>query len=315
MLCVTEKNGGKYSNLKSFYQLFNSFLNLGKGQGPIMECVSQLSFPLIAPTYVGVILLTSIKAYFSGGVNRHLFKANHDVILDLKINIKMEGNFHSVPTEDLDSTRVNLPVRTDNLFGISCFKPAWLQRFANPKVYLVIFCMIGVLQGAYFTYFIGVLSTLEKRYAFESKISGIILIADNISGAVISILVGFYARKGHKPQMMAFGMIFVSISCFISSLPYYLYGPALHFLSRDDAAFGNKKQEYCGSVSEETGCENAENNSMIPAVTILFIANFLNGFGYAAYYTVGSAYLDDNVKKKNSPMYFCRYINFISVNK
>lgn len=222
----------------------------------------------------------------------------------------MENNFQSVPTEEVEVKEENLPENKDDLFGIGLFKPEWLQRFADPKVYLVIFCIVGVVEGAYFTYTVGVLSTLEKRYAFESKISGIILIADNISASIIGLLVGFYGRKVHKPRMIAFGMILVSVSSFLSALPYFLYGPALHFLSRDDLTFGNKKQEYCGSVSEEEGCENSENNYMVPAVTILFVANFLNGFGYVAYYTVGTAYLDDNVKKKNSPMYFSRYINF-----
>lgn len=218
----------------------------------------------------------------------------------------MEKKFEPVPTEENDVREKELEIDPDELCGIGSFKPKWLQPFADPKVYLVIFCIVGVIEGAYFTYFVGVLSTLEKRYAFESKISGIILIADNISAAVLSLLVGYYGGKGHKPRMIAFGMILVVISSFLSALPYFIYGPATHFLSKDTSAFGSKKQEYCGIEPVPEDCKNEGNTAMLPAVSVLFIANFINGFGYTAYYTIGTPYLDDNVKKKNSPMYFSR---------
>lgn len=218
----------------------------------------------------------------------------------------MEKKFELVPTEENDEKEKESEIDPDELCGIGRFKPKWLQSFADPKVYLVIFCIIGVIEGAYFTYFVGVLSTLEKRYAFESKISGIILIADNISAAVLSLLVGYYGGKGHKPRLIAFGMILVVISSFLSALPYFMYGPATHFLSKDTSAFGSKKQEYCGIEPVPEDCKNEGNTDMLPAVSILFIANFINGFGYTAYYTIGTPYLDDNVKKKNSPMYFSR---------
>lgn len=216
----------------------------------------------------------------------------------------MERKFQPVPTEEDSARKKETEEDEDELCGIGSFKPKWLQIFADPKVYLVIFCIIGVIEGAYFTYFVGILSTLEKRYAFESKISGIILIADNISAAVLSMLVGYYGGKGHKPRLIAFGMILVCVSSFLSALPYFMYGPALHFLSRDSSSFGSKKQEYCGTEPMEEECKREGNSAMIPAVSILFVANFINGFGYTAYYTIGAPYLDDNVKKKNSPLYF-----------
>ncbi|KAG8187163.1 hypothetical protein JTE90_020038 [Oedothorax gibbosus] len=227
----------------------------------------------------------------------------------------MESEFMPLPSEDSGDVYRSTTIPTaDDQCGIGRFKPKWLQRFADPKVYLVIFCIVGVLEGAYFTYFVGVLTTLEKRFAFESKISGIILIADNISAAVISLAVGYYGGKGHKPKMIAFGMVMVSVSCFVSAIPYFKYGPALHFLSQE--TFGPEKRqnlEYCEAGIRDEDCDNPGNASHLPAIYILFFGNFLCGFGYSAYYTIGVPYLDDNVKKKNSPLYFSR-VNSFSVN-
>lgn len=205
---------------------------------------------------------------------------------------------------DVEDKLIPKPNDSDYLCGLGGFKPNWIQRFATPQTYLLIFGIVGVLEGAYFTYFIGVLSTLEKRFAFESKVSGIILIADNISGAFLSLIVGYYARKWHKPRLIAFGMSMVSVSCFICTIPYFMYGPALHLLTREQII--SKEKDYCGS---ETIAENCEHKGSIsPPVIILFMANLLWGCGYTAYYTIGTPYLDDNVEKKDAPMYFGMYL-------
>lgn len=187
--------------------------------------------------------------------------------------------------------------------GISECKPSWLQRFANPKVYLVNFCILGVLQGAYFTYFVGIVTTLEKRYAFESKVSGIIMIADNLSPIIISLLIGYFGGQAHRPRWIASGMLMVILSCFLSAAPYFIYGPIIN--SGNDINFLIKpKHEFCDSESTKVNCDSTELSATIPAVSIFFIASFINGFGYTAFYTIGTPYLDDNVKKKNSPLYF-----------
>lgn len=223
----------------------------------------------------------------------------------------METEFMPLSSED-SIYKSTTTIVADDQCGIGRFKPKWMQRFADPKVYLVIFCIVGVLEGAYFTYFVGVLTTLEKRFAFESKISGIILIADNISAMVISLAVGYYGGKAHKPRMIAIGMVMVSISCFLSAVPYFMYGPALHFLTRETFGAEKKQQEeFCESGIRDEDCDSPGNASTLPAISIFFLANLLCGFGYSAYYTIGAPYLDDNVRKKNSPMYFSRYLKFL----
>ncbi|KAG8187162.1 hypothetical protein JTE90_020037 [Oedothorax gibbosus] len=274
--------------------------------------------------------------------------------------------YQDEPAEPDDDTRC----------GIGPCKPSWLQRFADPKVYLIIYCIVGVIEGAHFTYFVGVLTTLEKRFAFESKISGIILIADNISGACLSLIIGYFGGKWHKPRLIAFGMVMVAVSSFLCTIPYFMYGPALHLLTRETFELGNNnKKEYCDGIVPEENCERPGSSATLnnmsdlkyslldygsdvepsharmrhsgsevrlhilfkpkeslednagdyclpsksipkceiddklpesshPAVLMLFIANFLNGFGYVAFYIIGATYLDDNVKKKNSPLYF-----------
>ena len=70
--------------------------------------------------------------------------------------------------------------------GLGSWRPQWLQMFASPVFFMINFALIGVIQGMTGTYFVGSMSTLEKRFAFDSKISGFILIADNLSQMLVS---------------------------------------------------------------------------------------------------------------------------------
>lgn len=60
--------------------------------------------------------------------------------------------------------------------GLGSWRPKWLRRYGTAKFFVFNFCLVGILQGALFTYLIGIMSTIEKRFAFETKVSGIILI-------------------------------------------------------------------------------------------------------------------------------------------
>lgn len=184
--------------------------------------------------------------------------------------------------------------------GCGKWQPIWLQRFVNPNAFLVIFSLLGIIQGAYFAYLIGVLSTLEKRYSFQSKATGLILIADNISPILTSTLIGYYARNANRPKWIAMGMLLVVISFFMSSLPYFIYGPAYHLLSNTTEI--KNESGLCKVESDEEYCDDGSSIT-VPALACFIVASFLKGFGSTAYYTIGIPFMDDNIKKKKSSLY------------
>ena len=101
--------------------------------------------------------------------------------------------------------------------GICRWRPQWLQKFASPKVFLINFSLLAIVQGASFTYLIGSITTLEKRYGFDSKISGLILIADNFSQMVVNPFIGYLGSRYSRPMIMAIGEMIVALSCFMSA--------------------------------------------------------------------------------------------------
>lgn len=186
--------------------------------------------------------------------------------------------------------------------GIGGFRPQWMQPFASTNFFVINFSILAILQGALFTYTIGILSTLEKRYAFETKISGFILIADNLSQMVVSPIVGYLGSKYNRSRLIAVGELIVAISCFMSAIPYFMYGTASHLGSQ----IQNSNYDLC-LFKNATSCELDEGHStVILAVVLLWLACFANGLGYTAFYTIGLPYVDDNIKKKNSAIYLSK---------
>lgn len=63
-------------------------------------------------------------------------------------------------------------MRHTNLCGIAGWHPEWLQKFANVKVFLIIYGLLGTTQWMAFIYFNATLTTLEKRFNIPSGTAG-----------------------------------------------------------------------------------------------------------------------------------------------
>lgn len=198
--------------------------------------------------------------------------------------------------------------------GICSWRPAYMQRFANPKVFMINFSLIAIIQGSYFSYLVGTASTLEKRFAYSSGLTGFILIADNFSQILISPIIGFLGKHMNKASLIGGGMVFVSFSCWLTAVPYFIYGSAFYTGTfSSDGIGGNGSSpalDLCLASGEGLGLEDCQGRigsaTIWPAYCLIWIASFLNGVGYTAFYTLGFPYVDDNVSKKNAPIYFSK---------
>jgi len=57
-------------------------------------------------------------------------------------------------------------------FGMCGRYPDWMQRLANPRVFLVAFCIQNILQGIVFSYLLGTETSVERHFKFDSKTIG-----------------------------------------------------------------------------------------------------------------------------------------------
>lgn len=225
---------------------------------------------------------------------------------------------------------------SDTECGLGPLAPQWLQMFASKQAFLIVFCIAWVLQGMYHTYFVSAITTIEKLFQIQSKITGIIMSATEIGQIGSSLLLTYYGGQGHRPKWIAWGMVLFAVSSFTCSLPHFIYGRQL--ISANDLTGITKDPNVCKMPSVDFGSNTHWGNSSIINEHVVTAANFPNllqtceeeldtdhriqpsvtkivlaiffisllgvGMGQTAVYTLGIPYIDDNVASKESPLYF-----------
>jgi hypothetical protein len=229
--------------------------------------------------------------------------------------------------EGYDGKDVDANKAEDMECGLGPCAPKWMQIFASKQAFLVTFCITWVLQGMYYTYFVSVITTLEKLFQIQSKTTGIIMSATEIGQIGSSLLLTYYGGQGHRPKWIAWGMVLFAVSSFTCSLPHFLFGKQL--IRDNDVLFGGLasvvESPYGGNTSEPIPPNicNSSHTAVIrnmttssapairdasrvtPVVLAIFFTSLLGvGMGQTAVYTLGIPYIDDNVASRESPLYF-----------
>lgn len=249
-------------------------------------------------------------------------------------------------TQEVDTYRAqieeDLVDDSDTECGLGPCAPSWLQVFASKQAFLTVFCIAWVLQGMYHTYFVSAITTIEKLFQIQSKITGIIMSATEIGQIGSSLLLTYYGGQGHRPKWIAWGMVLFAVSSFTCSLPHFIYGKQL--INAYDLTGITKEPNVCKPSTMEVDSltmahdswsnfsaidqspavprilQNCEENLLTghriqPSVTkivlaIFFISLLGVGMGQTAVYTLGIPYIDDNVASKESPLYFGELLLF-----
>ncbi|XP_029845034.2 solute carrier organic anion transporter family member 74D [Ixodes scapularis] len=203
------------------------------------------------------------------------------------------------------SKRTEPPARS---CGLLCFRPAWLRHFGKSVSYMICFSALGILQGCYYSYLIGINTTLERRFAYRSRTAGFVFFADNFGPILLGAVIGIYSPKRHRPRWVGGAAILMGISCFLASLPYFIFGKADEAFSMTDPEVESDLNHFCHDQEEdrrfrELNCAQSRKRETLPAILLLVSCNFLTGIGTAVYYSAGTAYLDEIIKKKHSAVY------------
>lgn len=197
--------------------------------------------------------------------------------------------------------------------GIGPCHGPYLQILAHPATYLVVSSLVALVQGVYFTYSNATLSTVEKRFGLNSRISGFISTGNDVVQLFLSLHISYFAGKGHRPRWLAAGMFLAAFGSVLAASPYFIFG------SGDSSTIPNnytgeektESLEMCvgrnNSSTVQSTCDSdtlASTGEQISVVTVQFIAQMLCGVASLLYYTVGHSYLDEAVSKEKVPIYF-----------
>lgn len=105
--------------------------------------------------------------------------------------------------------------------GLFNWRPKWGQKFANQKVYLFLFAVIGVIQSMSFTYLTSVLSTIEKRFGLKSKEATWIYSGNEISQICFIAFLPFVGRVKRRPLFMGLSIMLSALGLLIIAFPHF----------------------------------------------------------------------------------------------
>lgn len=203
--------------------------------------------------------------------------------------------------------------------GLGSCRPKWLQKFNSTKGFMFVYGLLGMIQAMSYVYFVSTLSTMEKRFKIQSKTTGLMLSGNEISQIFLSLFLSYYGGQRNRPLWIAWGVAISAISCYILAVPHLLYGPGTTALSltvehlntsliATNSSHGydlsKDKTSLCiPSEHHEPDCPSVDDGEFtyVPAL-LVFLSQFVLGIGTTLYYALGQTYIDDNTKKKNTPM-------------
>ena len=105
--------------------------------------------------------------------------------------------------------------------GLFNWRPQWAQKFANQKVYLALFVIIGIVQSMAFSYLTVVLSTIEKRFGLKSKEATWIYSGNEISQIFFIFFLPFVGRVKRRPLFMGLSIMLSALGLLIIAIPHF----------------------------------------------------------------------------------------------
>ncbi|KAL1132404.1 hypothetical protein AAG570_010359 [Ranatra chinensis] len=172
---------------------------------------------------------------------------------------------------------------------------------ASKKVYVIIYGILGSSQSAIGAYFIGTISTIEKRFKMPSTSSGLIASAWDIGALCCAMLMAYFGSNGHKTRWVTTTAVIAAFSCFLRYVPHHLFGAGTESSSKIHGR--NISDSLCDAkIIAEDSC-SLESDGLATFI-FLFIAHIALGIGTSTYHTLGAAYLDDNSLKNKVPILF-----------
>ncbi|KAI8502318.1 hypothetical protein Bbelb_199060, partial [Branchiostoma belcheri] len=159
--------------------------------------------------------------------------------------------------------------------GLCCCVPDCLQVFNSPRWLLFFMCILCATEAAILIGLTpGVISTIEQRFEFSSAKSGFIVSSTDIFAAISVPVISYYGAKSHKVDMLSLV-------------------PTSPSLVAPFATIGRTEQPM-NSATQTKGRNY---------LYVFIAAQLLMSFCPGPLYSVGVAYLDENVKKKVSGAY------------
>ena len=139
-----------------------------------------------------------------------------------------------------------------------------------------------------------VITSIERRFNINSKESGLIASCYDIASVLCLVPVSYFGGRGSKPAYLSFGMLVLGLGSLCFLVPHYTT-PHYDLSSQSDL--------LCHRNNDIQPCQSSESSPLASYKYVFYLGQLLHGAGASPLYTIGVAYLDENLTKTLSPLY------------
>ncbi|KAL3079024.1 hypothetical protein niasHS_014806 [Heterodera schachtii] len=190
----------------------------------------------------------------------------------------------------------------------------WLQKLHTAKWLLAILCICAFNQSFVINAIFPVgLSTLEKRFQMSSTRTGIISSWYDFAVLIAVFPVCYYGNYGHKGRWISVGSLIMALGSAVCVLPHFSSAPWHMDQSQMDSnndfgqcALRNTSRPDCVPSADVWGASDAY-------FVMFLLGQTLHGFGATPLFSLGTAYLDENVSENSSPVFLAIHSFLTSV--
>ncbi|KAK3878540.1 hypothetical protein Pcinc_016839 [Petrolisthes cinctipes] len=220
--------------------------------------------------------------------------------------------------------------------GLFNFRPAFLQRLANIKIFVFLLSVLVTVQQALASgYLNSVITTIEKRYEIPSSLTGVISSMYEIGNVITVIFVSYLGSKRRIPVWIGVGCCVMGVGSMLFVMPQLTserWSIELEKTNNSDSSTNicrnarvrddtsERLSEYgfgtlpdlskgvpLGShnsiqYGKPDNCIKGSRSNVVP-VLFFMLAQLLLGAGGSPLFTLGTTYIDDHVKRESSSMY------------
>ncbi|XP_060063073.1 solute carrier organic anion transporter family member 4A1-like [Ylistrum balloti] len=173
------------------------------------------------------------------------------------------------------------------------------QCFNKIQFYVLWLCLIGFVEGAAVNGVVNiVLTTLEKRYNLSSSQSALIVSSTDIGAILFVLLVSYFGSKGHRPRWLGGGTLVMMLGSLIFLIPH-IFSDTYDISSID---VGGNATNICDPNNPDP-CAEQTSGDTSGYLYVFMLAQFVHGIGFTPFFTLGTAYVDDNAKTESTALY------------
>ena len=202
--------------------------------------------------------------------------------------------------------------------GMGSWRPSYLRPFGNLWCFTITLSIMSLLGSGNFTYYVAVITQIERRFGLSSQTTGFIKNVDNIGFMLVVMAVGHLGRYANKPLILGVSCLMSGVAIFMFAIPHFIYGGPGRGLfawatvwnasSTAERRRGGR-YEMCDGVDESledpSGCSS---RSMLldfnaGALALFIISELLQGMANSPKPTMSLTYMDDNARER-SPIFF-----------